>query len=119
MQPIGLSLPPAPRASSSTSGCERPDFAGFRRGRIALLQRGRFFFVKARNAQAAGASAVLVFNEGQPGRRAPLEATLGVQSRIRIPVLGLSYAAGRALARGSPVVRVGVRRGLRARAPRT
>jgi hypothetical protein len=98
IQPVDLDLPPG-RPNSSSSGCERSDFRGFRRARIALLQRGRCFFsIKARNAQSAGARAVLIFNEGQPGRRAALEATLGERPGIRIPVLGLSYAAGRELA---------------------
>ncbi|MDQ3874131.1 MAG: M20/M25/M40 family metallo-hydrolase [Actinomycetota bacterium] len=113
IQPVDLDLPPG-RPNSSSSGCERSDFRGFRRGRIALLQRGRcFFWLKARNAEAAGARAALIFNEGQRGRRAALEATLGERSGIRIPVLGLSYAAGRALAlaarRRPVVVRVVVR----------
>ena len=52
-----------PRAS--TSGCEAADFAGFPAGNIALVQRGTCTFaVKALNAQAAGASAVIIFNQG-------------------------------------------------------
>jgi hypothetical protein len=43
IQPVDLQLPPR-RPNSSTSGCERAGFSGFRRGRIALVQRGRCFF---------------------------------------------------------------------------
>ncbi|MFC7647116.1 PA domain-containing protein [Streptosporangium lutulentum] len=50
---VDLVLPPTPR-SSSTSGCEESDFAGFTRGNIALIQRGACSFqIKAELAQAA------------------------------------------------------------------
>jgi Zn-dependent M28 family amino/carboxypeptidase len=50
---------------ASTSGCEAADFAGFTPGNIALIQRGTCFFRdKVNNATAAGASAVIVFNQG-------------------------------------------------------
>ncbi|HEX5856540.1 MAG TPA: PA domain-containing protein, partial [Microbacterium sp.] len=52
----------------NTSGCEPEDFAGLGfegPGDIALLQRGTCgFIVKAQNAQAAGAEAVVLFNQG-------------------------------------------------------
>jgi Peptidase family M28/PA domain len=69
IQPAGgIILPPTP-TSSSTSGCTASDFNGFIPGRIALIQRGGCNFgVKAQNAQAAGASGVIIFNEGNPGR---------------------------------------------------
>ena len=58
--------------STSTSGCEPADFADFTAGNVALIQRGTCdFAVKAENAEAAGASAVIIFNEGQPGRHRP------------------------------------------------
>ena len=48
------------------------DFAGFTPGDIALIQRGTCAFrIKADNAPAAGASGVVIFNEGNtPGRDA-------------------------------------------------
>ena len=50
---------------ASTSGCEAGDFAGFPAGHIALIQRGTCTFrIKVDNAAAAGASAVIVFNQG-------------------------------------------------------
>jgi hypothetical protein len=69
IQPAGgIVLPPTPTPSSS-SGCSASDFTGFVPGRIALVQRGTCNFgVKVANAQAAGASGVILFNEGNPGR---------------------------------------------------
>ena len=99
--PVDVTVPmdPAAPASTSNSGCEAADFAGFPAGAIALVQRGTCTFDdKARNAKTAGASAVVVFNEGQPGRSALLQGTLtapgdGVQP-IGIPVVGVSYQFG-------------------------
>ena len=71
LQAVDLTLPPTPEPSS-TSGCEASDFAGFTPGNIALVQRGTCTFgEKVANAQEAGASAVVIFNEGQrrPRRR--------------------------------------------------
>ena len=69
VQPVGgIILPPTPTPSSA-SGCSPADFAGFTPGNIALIQRGTCNFgEKAKNAVAAGAGGVLIFNEGQPGR---------------------------------------------------
>jgi hypothetical protein len=97
---------------TASSGCDRSQFAGFPRGAVALLRRGTcFLFLKARNARAAGARAVLIANEGTPGRRAPILGTL-VRPGIGIPVLGVSSALGSELARaaraGTVRVRIGV-----------
>ncbi|GAB3654464.1 M28 family metallopeptidase [Actinocorallia lasiicapitis] len=97
VQAVDLVLPPSP-TPSSTSGCETADFAGFTAGNIALLQRGTCSFaIKAANAQAAGASAVIIFNEGQPGRTDPIAGTLGTPD-FTVPVVGTSFAAGEELA---------------------
>lgn len=97
--PVDLQLPPGPTASSSTSGCEAADFAGFPAGNVALMQRGTCTFgVKAANAQAAGASAVVIFNEGQEGRTDTPLGTLGEDTTATIPALGTSFAVGQALA---------------------
>jgi Zn-dependent M28 family amino/carboxypeptidase len=94
--PVDVTLPPAP-TPGSTSGCEAADFAAFPVGAIALVQRGTCTFeTKAANAQAAGATAVLIFNEGQPGRQEALSGTLG--RPFDLPVVGLSFAAGDELA---------------------
>jgi Zn-dependent M28 family amino/carboxypeptidase len=90
-------FPPGPTASSSNAGCETADFAGFVAGRVALIQRGTCdFAVKARNAEAAGASAVVIFNEGQEGRQEALNGTLGGPG-FAVPVLGTSFAVGEEL----------------------
>jgi len=87
-------FPPGPNPSSSNAGCEAADFAGFVPGRIALIQRGTCtFHDKALNAQAAGASAVVIFNEGQPGRTGVLAGTLGTPD-FHIPVIGTTFALG-------------------------
>lgn len=86
----------------STSGCEAGDFSGFPAGNIALIQRGTCEFgVKAVNAQAAGASAVILFNQGNsPARSGVVSGTLfGVNTQpLSIPVVGVSTQAGIALA---------------------
>lgn len=83
----------------STSGCEAADFAGFPAGDIALIQRGGCLFsVKALNAEAAGAWAVIIFNEGTPGRTGLIVGTLGGAEIVEIPVVGASYDHGLALA---------------------
>lgn len=90
--PLQVPIDGAP-AGSTNSGCAASDFAGFPVGNIALIQRGTCtFFTKVSNAQAAGASGVVVFNEGQPGRDGPIAGTLG--NPVAIPAIGASYAVG-------------------------
>jgi Zn-dependent M28 family amino/carboxypeptidase len=84
---------------TSTSGCETSDFAGFAAGNIALMQRGTCpFGQKAANAQAAEASAVLIFNRGTAGNEGVVNGTLGADSNVTIPALGLDFATGADLA---------------------
>lgn len=100
---VDLVLPPTPQ-SSSTSGCEASDFADFPAGAIALVQRGTCTFdTKAAHAEAAGAVAVIVFNEGQPGRTDAEQWVLDPPAAI--PVLGTSFGVGEALV-GASVARV-------------
>jgi Zn-dependent M28 family amino/carboxypeptidase len=104
---INLTLPRA-----STSGCEASDFAGLAfsgPNDIALIQRGTCTFaVKAENAQAAGAEAVIIFNQGNtPDREGLIVGTLA-PSVLRIPVVGASFADGVALAQPSSTARVRV-----------
>ena len=97
IQAVDVQIPPGATPNSSTSGCEPEDFAGFAAGNIALLQRGTCpFAIKAQNAQAAGASAVIIFNEGQPGRTALNTGTLG-GPEFSISVIGTSFAIGEEL----------------------
>jgi hypothetical protein len=90
--PLNVPIGSTP-AGTTTSGCAASDFAGFPAANIALVQRGTCSFgVKAQNAKAAGASAVVVFNEGQPGRTAVVAGTLGAP--VSIPALGATYQLG-------------------------
>ena len=87
----------------STSGCESTDFAGFPAGNIALIQRGTCTFeIKAENAAAAGAVAVLFFNQGNnpsdPTRMGIPAVTLGNGYTGGIPALSATYALGATLA---------------------
>ena len=94
---VDMVIPPVP-TGSSTSGCEASDFAGFTAGRIALIQRGACTFaVKAQNAEAAGASAIVIFNNGTPGRTDAVSTTLGT-AVVTIPVVFASFNVGADLA---------------------
>ncbi|HEY6762361.1 MAG TPA: M20/M25/M40 family metallo-hydrolase [Baekduia sp.] len=94
--PVDVTLPP-PAEPGSTSGCEASDFAGFPAGNVALIQRGTCTFSdKVDNAVAAGASAVIIFNEGQEGRTDSQGGTLGTPKDV--PVLFASFDAGNELA---------------------
>jgi Zn-dependent M28 family amino/carboxypeptidase len=91
---------------SSTSGCEAADFAGFPAGAIALVQRGTCTITeKVDNAAAAGATAVLLFNQGDTAdRQGPPEVSTDGPSKL--PIAGLSFGSGVALARTSTTVHV-------------
>jgi Peptidase family M28/PA domain len=95
LQPAGgIVVPPTPTPSSS-SGCTMTDFSGFVPGRIALIQRGTCNFgVKVLNAQAAGASGVIIFNEGNPGRTSVLAGSLVDASGNRIiPTIPVAFTS--------------------------
>jgi Peptidase family M28/PA domain len=102
LQPAGgIILPPTP-TSSSTSGCTSSDFTTFVPGRIALIQRGGCNFgVKVQNAQGAGATGVIIFNEGNPGRTGLLVGSLvdagGTPFVPNIPVAFTTFAIGQDL----------------------
>src|SRR5690242_7188510 len=99
LQPSGgFVLPPTPE-SSSTSGCTPADFTGFTPGRIALIQRGGCNYgVKVLNAEAAGASGVIIFNEVNPGRTDLIFGSLfdaaGNPFTPNIPVAFTSFPIG-------------------------
>ncbi len=97
---IDISVPPVPLPTNtnpvdtSTSGCEQADYdaAGFQAGNVALIQRGTCTFVsKVDLAIANGASAVVMFNEGQVGRTT---FAFGAVGPVGIPVVSTTYAAG-------------------------
>ncbi|HMG30114.1 MAG TPA: M20/M25/M40 family metallo-hydrolase [Jiangellaceae bacterium] len=115
--PVDINLTP-PR--DTTSGCEATDFVGLDfsgPNDIALNQRGGppapapvcTFAVKALNAEAAGAEAVIIFNQGNtPDREALIVGTLGGTNVVGIPVVGASFADGEALAQPGSTAQVRV-----------
>jgi hypothetical protein len=96
-----ITIPPVGTADGNRSGCAMSDFPPEIAGNIALIQRGQCTFLeKVVNARAAGAKAVLIFNEGQTGRTGPgtsATARFGSQIYPGIIAAGLSYAAGKDL----------------------
>jgi hypothetical protein len=99
LQPAGGIVLPPTATPSSASGCTAADFTGFVPGRVALIQRGTCFFgEKVQNAQAAGASGVIIFNEGNPGRTELFSGSLvdanGNTIIPTIPVSFVSFATG-------------------------
>jgi Zn-dependent M28 family amino/carboxypeptidase len=90
------------------------DFAGFPIGAIALVQRGTCSFaLKAFNAQAAGASAVIIFNQGNDPTREGLivanaAAPVPAPGPMTLPIVGASFADGAALAQTGSTARIEV-----------
>ncbi|WP_067813882.1 M28 family peptidase [Actinomadura kijaniata] len=80
---------------AGSSGCEAEDFSGFPKGNIALIQRGTCnLIVKAENAKAAGASAVVMYN--RPDAPGPITgATMGAPPGL--PTLSVTHQIGRQL----------------------
>jgi Zn-dependent M28 family amino/carboxypeptidase len=106
-------LVPSPRPNASTSGCDTSDFTGFPAAAVALVQRGSCKFRrKVANAVEAGASAVVVFNEGNKGRRGLFSGTLG-PPQVGVPVVSTSFALGDALRNGLRAGATGVTVSLR------
>jgi hypothetical protein len=80
------------RLRRSGSGCAAADFAGLKEGEIPLVDRGHCFFrQKARNAERAGAEALVVAEDVRSRRGVP-SGTLAIPG-IRIPVVLLSSRA--------------------------
>ena len=95
--------------NTSTSGCEAADFAGFPAGNIALIQRGTCPFAqKALNAEAAGAAAVIIFNQGDTTARQGLIVGTLAPAVLTIPVVGASYDQGVALSQPGTTAQVKV-----------
>jgi Zn-dependent M28 family amino/carboxypeptidase len=88
----------------TTSGCEVADFAGFPVGTIALVRRGSCAFaIKALNAEAAGATAVIIANNVA----GPLNPTLA-PSVATIPVVAVTQESGATLNQAGSTARVAV-----------
>jgi Zn-dependent M28 family amino/carboxypeptidase len=119
VQAVGGIIIPPTATPSSASGCTAADFAGFVAGNVALVQRGTCTFgTKALNAQAAGASGIIIFNEGNPGRTDAFGGILtdaaGNPVSPTIPVMFTSFAVGSSLfdetnSATPPVVSIDVR----------
>jgi hypothetical protein len=87
-----------PAKGEGTSGCQKDDFKGFKKGSIALLQRGGCTFAaKAARAKAAGASAVVVSNK--PGEKGPINGT--VSKPAGLPVVGVTRELGAELVKAA------------------
>ena len=91
-------------STDATTGEPEDDFADFPEGDIALLQRGTCAFgEKVANAEAAGAVAAIVMNQGNTAdadRQDLFSGTLGAP--VGIPAISVSYPDGETLASGSP-----------------
>lgn len=87
-----------PSKGEGTSGCQKKDFKSFKKGSIALIQRGTCTFAtKAAKARAAGASAVVIYNK--PGEKGPVNGTVSKPSKI--PIVGPTHKLGAALAKAA------------------
>jgi subtilisin family serine protease len=81
---------------SDPLGCSPADFASFPSGAVALIRRGTCnASAKAQNAQAAGAIAVIIYNN-VPGD--PPSFSFGGGPAVTIPTLTISQARGQQLA---------------------
>jgi len=84
--------------NSSTSGCDEDDFDDFPAGNIALIQRGGCYFVtKVELAEAAGASGVIIFNDGaaEDGSRDGLmTGSLSMDYTGNLPAVFATYQLG-------------------------
>lgn len=99
LQGVDLTIPPPAEANTSTSGCEAADFAGFTPGNWALIQRGTCPFTqKVANAEAAGATGVVIMNEGQPTRDGVIRPDL-TSDPAGVPVIGVEYLIGEEFAK--------------------
>ena len=104
VQPVGgIVIPPTPTPTSA-SGCTSADFSDFHAGNIALIQRGSCNFgVKIQNAEAAKASGVIIFNEGNTNPdRTGLQGIAIVDAAGNtfvpdIPVASVTFAIGKSL----------------------
>ncbi|GAA3744985.1 M20/M25/M40 family metallo-hydrolase [Salinactinospora qingdaonensis] len=98
-------------AGSDTSGCAAEDFTGFPKGAIAIMKRGTCTFeAKTANAAEAGAAAAVIINHGatdEPADVGPIRGT--VSNLSRIPVVGVSVAAGERLRQAGEQLRLRVR----------
>lgn len=95
-EPPGLDEAGQPLTAGTTfDGCSAPTNASELQGRIALVDRGRCkFFEKARNAQAAGAVALIVVDNRSACSPPPLG---GEANDVTIPVVSITQKDGTAI----------------------
>lgn len=80
---------------SVPTGCASADFAGFVPGRIALISRGDCSFTdKARNAQLAGATGVVIYDNVESEK---LSGMLSTGTMFTLPVVGITRSEGQRL----------------------
>jgi PA domain/Leishmanolysin len=92
-KPANPADPASNHPANSTSGCEPADFAGFTKGNIALVQRGKCPFVdKVDNATAAGASGVIIMNQGND--ETPARNGIFLGSSTGLPGVSVPFALG-------------------------
>jgi Zn-dependent M28 family amino/carboxypeptidase len=82
-----------PPVGGGDSGCKAADYTGVS-GKVALVQRGTCSFVaKWALAEEAGATAVIIYNEGNtPARQNPIYVADGIDAKI--PAVISSYTLG-------------------------
>jgi len=87
-----------PPTGGSASGCAAADYAGVS-GKVALVQRGTCAFItKWSLAQAAGATGVIIYNEGNtPARQNPIFVDNQPDPPATIAAVISSYALGNEL----------------------
>jgi Zn-dependent M28 family amino/carboxypeptidase len=84
----------APVTVVPAHGCSSDDFAGFPAGHVALVSRGTCAFaLKASNASAAGADAVVIYNN----TGGTLNGTLGDTFSLDLPVVSVTQELGQQL----------------------
>jgi hypothetical protein len=106
---IDLNLNPGPTPNSNTSGCEATDYDGMPDGAIAIVQRGTCSFAtKFLTAEESGAGGVVLFNEGNPGRTAPIEFWFDVTG-LQTPFFNAAFHVGQRMANGVPNGDTGLR----------
>ena len=92
---VDLVLPFPADAEPAPAGASRRTSPASPPGGVALVQRGTCgFAIKALNAQAAGASAVIVTNDGRPG----LVGMIGDATGLTIPAIFVASPVGEDLA---------------------
>jgi PA domain len=84
--------------ATSTDGCSAFSNAAAVAGRIALVERGTCgFAVKARNAAAAGAGAVIIYNNAANAATAPPGMAADAGPAVTIPAVSLTRGDGLAI----------------------